>query len=748
MMDLKKDTTQQVVQQITGLLGTQIVQSQDCDQCENTLSTTPALHRHCCDQCDGTFSMTVDLVAHFLQCHHHCFFEVEAPKATAELACENSAPNRLPTSDNGTLLPHLHNGEVILGYENFNSWDLPFENMDLFSEIVDLKEHEGTISRTLENAEKEPLIHFHLPDVGGESLSEAVKQEKSNCCAGEKEHITSSAQVTAELTDENPNIENPVPLGGTAMAAASGGEVVSKDLEISLSEGIENNPSQADEPCSQGIVYQCNECIKSFSNKSRYESHLETHKLYCCGLCKAAFSKTMGLIRHMKIHIGRETFKCKDCGREFAQRRNLENHMRSHRERFACKTCGTVFTKQKRLEQHKTSHCRSTGKPFSCSECGAGFTQLGSLNRHKNIHADKRPHKCDQCPAAFTQSGNLRIHMRIHTGERPYSCELCGASFSQPGALSRHKLHHGVSNPDAGERQTDLGRPKKNKAEKVNDNLPHLCDQCGASFTSESSLHKHILHHTGSRPFLCEKCDSSFLSIASLERHRQMHNTARPHQCDKCGKTFSQVSSLASHRKSHFTDPKFACDICSERFVSKPLLTQHKKTHQDRPHKCKVCPSAFTKIKFLKGHMNTVHGKESNYACDECGETFAHSGSLTAHRQCHKNERPFQCGACDAAFMDVTGLRLHERIHKGERPFICRLCGAAFRQSSTLSVHMRVHTGEKPYKCKLCGKTFAQTGALKRHMKTHAGELQFTCPYCEAAFSKRYSLTSHLRRHT
>ncbi|WAR28933.1 ZN233-like protein [Mya arenaria] len=68
----------------------------------------------------------------------------------------------------------------------------------------------------------------------------------------------------------------------------------------------------------------------------------------------------------------------------------------------------------------------------------------------------------------------------------------------------------------------------------------------------------------------------------------------------------------------------------------------------------------------------------------------------------HTGEKPHKCDICDSTFSKKSNLKRHIRIHTGEKPFKCDICDDAFTQSSNLRTHIRIHTGEKPYKCDIC----------------------------------------------
>ncbi|NXK01231.1 ZKSC8 protein, partial [Corythaixoides concolor] len=55
----------------------------------------------------------------------------------------------------------------------------------------------------------------------------------------------------------------------------------------------------------------------------------------------------------------------------------------------------------------------------------------------------------------------------------------------------------------------------------------------------------------------------------------------------------------------------------------------------------------------------------------------------------------------------------------GERPHACGECGEAFAGTARLVAHRRIHTGEKPFPCPRCGKCFRRRSGRVAHQRGH-----------------------------
>uniref|UniRef100_A0A1I7W4L6 Zinc finger protein n=1 Tax=Loa loa TaxID=7209 RepID=A0A1I7W4L6_LOALO len=96
-----------------------------------------------------------------------------------------------------------------------------------------------------------------------------------------------------------------------------------------------------------------------------------------------------------------------------------------------------------RLDEHTIN---TPKKSFKCKICGKGFAQSSHLTQHMSIHTGYKPHKCKTCGKGFAWSWDMKKHVRIHTGDKPYKCGICGKSFAQSSNMHTHVKKHKVKN--------------------------------------------------------------------------------------------------------------------------------------------------------------------------------------------------------------------------------------------------------------------------------------------------------------
>ena len=169
---------------------------------------------------------------------------------------------------------------------------------------------------------------------------------------------------------------------------------------------------------------------------------------YPCVTCGKAFTRSNGLVRHQRTHIGEKPYKCfsPDCTATFSVSGDRARHMRNHVgvKPFACADCGKKFSGNDKLQEHRLIH--SDEKMFLCTTCNKRFAQRRSLQVHMQTHVDERPYKCgwSDCNSSFGNASSAARHRQTHTQSSLHMCfeNGCLRTFSQSGNLKRHMLTH------------------------------------------------------------------------------------------------------------------------------------------------------------------------------------------------------------------------------------------------------------------------------------------------------------------
>ncbi|XP_039617873.1 zinc finger protein 2 homolog isoform X1 [Polypterus senegalus] len=252
---------------------------------------------------------------------------------------------------------------------------------------------------------------------------------------------------------------------------------------------------------------------------------------------------------------------CSECGKQFSNMRNLQNHTTIHtgKSAYCCLECGKRFYRKSHLVSHTRIH---TGeKPFSCSECGKQFSHSSALQSHKRLHTGEKPYSCPECCKLFSDSKDLLTHIRVHTGEKPFSCPGCDKRFSDKSSLRTHKRIH------TGEK-------------------PFCCSDCGKLFAHCSQFRTHIRRHTGVKPFCCSECGKQFYEKRSLQNHARTHTGEKQYSCPECNKRFYEKTGLRSHSRIHTREKPFCCPDCGKLFAHCSTFRAHIRRHTGETPYC------------------------------------------------------------------------------------------------------------------------------------------------------------------
>ena len=85
---------------------------------------------------------------------------------------------------------------------------------------------------------------------------------------------------------------------------------------------------------SEGMLYKCDQCDKSFKKKCSLGNHVQIHnkdRPHQCSLCNKAFKREINLIHHLStVHYEDTIYQCTYCDKVFIKKENLTEHQITH----------------------------------------------------------------------------------------------------------------------------------------------------------------------------------------------------------------------------------------------------------------------------------------------------------------------------------------------------------------------------------------------------------------------------------
>ena len=197
-------------------------------------------------------------------------------------------------------------------------------------------------------------------------------------------------------------------------------------------------------------------------------------------------------------------FSCDECGNIYAQKFNLEQHIKVKHQnfRYKCPECPELeYSSRSTLDVHiKTKH---RGQKYKCTECGIEYAYRHEYVHHmRSIHLGVR-YDCELCGNEFRSKVSLKNHViSAHEKIKPFKCEVCHRVYARSSCLWVHrKRKHPETIDECKQNRMSFG-----KKSEINDNFIDV-KNCGDS--QENDINDVQLTDLKMNPYvLLKRCDS------------------------------------------------------------------------------------------------------------------------------------------------------------------------------------------------------------------------------------------------
>ncbi|XP_068280410.1 zinc finger protein 462-like isoform X2 [Nyctibius grandis] len=506
-------------------------------------------------------------------------------------------------------------------------------------------------------------------------------------------------------------------------------------------------------------------------------SHLVSHTVFRCQLCKYFCSTRKGIARHYRIkhHNVRaqpegknNLFKCALCSYTNPIRKGLAAH----------------YQKRHDIDAYYT-HCLAASRTVSDKASKVIIPSppkddTPQLSEELRRAVEKK--KCSLCSfQSFSKKGIVSHYMKRHPGVFPKKqhASKLGDYFT-----AMYADEHEKSTP--AEERNDFEKPEVESKAQETEWLPFRCIKCfKLSFSTAELLCMHYTDHhskdmkrdfiivgSGTRShnavYQCKHCDTKLHSTAELTSHLNSHNE----EFQKRAKRQERRKQLLSKQK--YADGAFT-DFKQERAFGHLEDTSKLTERKIVGYKCKFCVEVHPTLRAICNHLRK-HVQYGNVSSVSATVKEAEDSSSTtlegfegakdpgtvkfteseSGASLEDETRPggYHCSQCDRVLMSMQGLRSHERSHLAlamftqEDKYSCQYCSfvSAFRHN--LDRHMQTHHGHhKPFRCKLCPFKSSYNSRLKTHiLKAHAGEHAYKCSSCTFSTMTISQLKEHSLR--
>ena len=380
----------------------------------------------------------------------------------------------------------------------------------------------------------------------------------------------------------------------------------------------------------------------------------------------------------MKIHSGDKSNKCNQCNYASLQAGDLRKHLKTHSGEKSNK-CNASNLKEHLMLSH--------AKKQNELNYQQKILQKILNDEEAEMYSGEKSNKCNQCDYVFSYASDLRTHMKKHSGETV-----------EKQILNDKETEETEESMDGTENiQTQMETKTAEIREEQREEITFVdVEESNESQSIDVEENNDSEYYDDGEIFKCKECYHKATTKHNLLNHSKTHT--KPYECVECGAKFSENSKLKKHILGiHEGQKKHICPHCKFKSNDRGQYNHHVgMVHSNKGtlYKCERCEKSFGEKGKLKNHQN-VHDKVYQFPCKNCSKICLTQQKLTQHNLSHR-EKNIKCNLCEKLFKEKKKLTLHTNTHTKENIFPCRICTFSSTQKSNLTVHMKKkHANEK-----------------------------------------------------